>query len=229
MDPLFNNIIITGQIKVINQELIIASNGPIMIFIPKENIDIKYWDILDRIKNINNNKKLSIDDYIKIQIIDNRINQPGQKRAIGKLLDFASPQELLFVSSEEVKRVININIYPNIRDDQFTELLEYIYIKILRFKLEQLRLERQIIKNEEYPEPVRLWNEAEIICKKRMVEKLRILSKERLENDKLLKEIEINLKNKQLNKYEIMKLTSSVKSISQNINEIDNKILQLSE
>ena len=38
--PVENTIIIC-QIKVINQELIIAINGPIMIFIPKENIEIE--------------------------------------------------------------------------------------------------------------------------------------------------------------------------------------------
>jgi len=86
---------IIGQIKVINQELIIAVNGPIMFFIPKENIDTNIWDIPDGYMNKLKKKKIQRDDYVKIQIIDKRINQnDSQIKSIGKLLDFASSEEV---------------------------------------------------------------------------------------------------------------------------------------
>jgi DNA-directed RNA polymerase subunit E'/Rpb7 len=89
------NTIIIGQVKVINQELIIANNGPIMIFIPKENVDSNYWDIIDGYKNKNNDKKLVTEDYVKIQITDKRINQnDNQIKSIGKLIEFASVDEV---------------------------------------------------------------------------------------------------------------------------------------
>jgi DNA-directed RNA polymerase subunit E'/Rpb7 len=62
--PIENSIII-GQVKVINQELIVAINGSIIIFMPRENIDPTYW-----INNIDNsihkekNIKLNIGDYV---------------------------------------------------------------------------------------------------------------------------------------------------------------------
>jgi len=89
------NTLIIGQIKVINQELIIAMNGPIMIFIPKENVDSNYWDIVDGYNNKKSNKKLMTENYVKIQITDKRINQnDNQIKSIGKLIDFASPEEV---------------------------------------------------------------------------------------------------------------------------------------
>ena len=92
--PIENTIII-GQVKVINQELIIANNGPIMIFIPKENVDTNFWDIIDGYKNKNNNNKLLIEDYIKIQITNKRINQNDhQIKSIGKLIEVASLDEV---------------------------------------------------------------------------------------------------------------------------------------
>jgi DNA-directed RNA polymerase subunit E'/Rpb7 len=86
---------IIGQVKVINQELIIAVNGPIMFFIPKENIDTNNWDIPDGYLNKLKKKKLQRDDYVKIQIIDKRINQnDSQIKSIGKLIDFATSEEV---------------------------------------------------------------------------------------------------------------------------------------
>ena len=94
--PIENSIII-GQVKVINQELIVAINGPIMIFIPRENIDSKYW-----INNIDNfihkeksNIKLNIGDYVCVQIINKRINQfDTQIKTIGKLLDLPTDKQV---------------------------------------------------------------------------------------------------------------------------------------
>jgi len=94
--PIENSIII-GHIKVINQELIVAINGPIMMFIPRENIDPTYWN-----NNIDNftytkkiNIKLNIGDYVCIQIIHKRINQyDTQIKTIGKLLDLPTPKQI---------------------------------------------------------------------------------------------------------------------------------------
>jgi len=94
--PIENSIII-GQVKVINQELIVAINGAIMIFIPRENIDPTYW-----INNINSfsykedaNIKLNIGDYVCILIINKRINQyDTQIKTIGKLLGLPTSKQV---------------------------------------------------------------------------------------------------------------------------------------
>jgi hypothetical protein len=83
------------MVKVINQELVVAINGPIMFFIPKENTDTNIWDIPEGYLNKTNKKKLIAGDFIKIQIIDKRINQnDSQIKAIGRLLNFASVDEV---------------------------------------------------------------------------------------------------------------------------------------
>jgi DNA-directed RNA polymerase subunit E'/Rpb7 len=94
--PIENSIII-GQVKVINQELIVAVNGPIMIFIPKENIDSTYWtnNIDSFIHKEKKNVKLNIGDYICVLIINKRINQyDTQIKIIGKLLDLPTNEEV---------------------------------------------------------------------------------------------------------------------------------------
>jgi DNA-directed RNA polymerase subunit E'/Rpb7 len=89
------NTIIIGQVRVINQELVVAINGPIMFFIPKENIDTNIWDIPEGYYNKLLKKKLVSGDYVKIQIIDKRINQnDSQIKAIGKLLSVATSEEI---------------------------------------------------------------------------------------------------------------------------------------
>jgi hypothetical protein len=66
-----------------------------MIFIPKENVDTNVWDIPDGYMNKLKKKKLASGDYIKIQIVDRRINQNDtQIKVIGKLLDYATPEEV---------------------------------------------------------------------------------------------------------------------------------------
>ena len=89
------NTMIIGQIRVINQELIIAVNGPIMFFIPKENVDTNIWDIPDGYLNKLKKKKLAREDFVKIQIVDKRINQnDSQIKSIGKLIEFATTEEV---------------------------------------------------------------------------------------------------------------------------------------
>ena len=92
--PIENTIII-GIIKVISQELIVATNGPLMIFIPKENVDTNIWDIPDNYVNKKTKEKLLIDDYIKIKIMAKRINQNDiQIKIIGYLINLASQEEI---------------------------------------------------------------------------------------------------------------------------------------
>jgi hypothetical protein len=66
-----------------------------MFFIPKENVDTNLWDIPDGYMNKNSKKKLLSGDYIKIQVIDKRINQnDSQIKILGKLLDFATKDQV---------------------------------------------------------------------------------------------------------------------------------------
>ena len=89
------NTMIIGLVKVINQELIIATNGPIIIFLPKEYIDINIWEINDGYININNKKKLISGDYIKVQIYKKKINLNDENiNTIGILKDFANDEEV---------------------------------------------------------------------------------------------------------------------------------------
>jgi DNA-directed RNA polymerase subunit E'/Rpb7 len=112
--PIENTLII-GQVKVINQELIIANNGPIMIFIPKENIDTNFWEIIDGYKNKNNNKKLLTDDFVKIQITDKRINQnDNQIKSIGKLIEYATEDEVKQFFGSKINKLVDTEIDSDI-------------------------------------------------------------------------------------------------------------------
>jgi DNA-directed RNA polymerase subunit E'/Rpb7 len=92
--PIENTVII-AQVKIINQELIIATNGPIMIFIPKENVDLNIWNITDGYINKETKKKLQPFDYVLIEILDKRINvNELQIKAIGKLLNYAAEEDV---------------------------------------------------------------------------------------------------------------------------------------
>ena len=91
--PIEDSVII-GNIKTINQELIIATNGPIFIFIPKENIDTNIWDI-ESFSLKKSNEKLQLNSFVKIKILNKRINQNDyQIKSIGYLLDFATKDEV---------------------------------------------------------------------------------------------------------------------------------------
>ena len=124
------NTVIIGQIRVINQELIIAANGPIMFFIPKENIDTNNWDIPDGYLNKLNKKKLQRDDYVKIQIIDKRINQnDSQIKSIGKLIDFATSEEVeKYFGSKIVSEKNTEDVKMNQQESTNTDETETNYI-----------------------------------------------------------------------------------------------------
>jgi DNA-directed RNA polymerase subunit E'/Rpb7 len=107
--PIENTIVI-GQVRVINQELVVAINGPIMFFIPKENVDNNIWDIPDGFINKIHKKKLVSGDFVRIQVIDKRINQnDSQIKAIGKLLDYATSEETqkYFGSKVEIEKIVD--------------------------------------------------------------------------------------------------------------------------
>jgi DNA-directed RNA polymerase subunit E'/Rpb7 len=89
------NTVLIGEVKVINQEVVVAINGPIMFFLPKEHVDINTWEIPEGYLNKQNNKKLLVGDMIKIQIINKRINMNDNNiKAIGKLLDYANEDDV---------------------------------------------------------------------------------------------------------------------------------------
>ena len=91
--PVEDSVIICN-IKTINQELIIATNGPIFIFIPKENIDTNIWDI-ENFSLRKSNEKLQLNSFVKIKILNKRVNQNDyQIKSIGYLLDFATKDEV---------------------------------------------------------------------------------------------------------------------------------------
>ena len=89
------NTVLIGKVRVINNEIVIASNGPIMFFIPKEHIDINTWDVSDGYIHKTKKTKLTNEDYIKIQIVDKRINQnDSQIKSIGRLIDLATMEDV---------------------------------------------------------------------------------------------------------------------------------------
>tara|TARA_B110000908_G_C10265575_1_gene463556 strand:- start:4125 stop:4706 length:582 start_codon:yes stop_codon:yes gene_type:complete len=92
--PIIRSTIII-QIKTINQELIVGTNGPIFIFIPKEEIDTTFWNFSESFNNKTTGKSLKENDFVKVEILDRRINQGGFIiNTIGKLLDHASTSEI---------------------------------------------------------------------------------------------------------------------------------------
>ncbi len=115
-NPIENTIII-GHIKVINQELVVAINGPIMIFIPKEYVDTTIWEISDKYINKITNVKLEVGNYVKIHVMVKRNNQNDtQIKIMGKLLEIATEEEVAkyfgskIVIEKKEDPVINENV-----------------------------------------------------------------------------------------------------------------------
>ena len=91
--PVENSTIIC-QVKGIHQELIIAKNGPITVFIRRNNINQNNWNITSGYVNTKNNKELENDDFIKVNILKKRINQNDlQIKTIGSLEDYPTDEE----------------------------------------------------------------------------------------------------------------------------------------
>lgn len=101
--PIEDSILI-GLVRIINQDLIIAINGPILIFILKNNIDTTIWNILNNYENINTKQKLAVGDHIKIHILDKRVNKNDvQIKVLGEMLDYATLEEIetYFINKED--------------------------------------------------------------------------------------------------------------------------------
>jgi DNA-directed RNA polymerase subunit E'/Rpb7 len=110
--------IIIAQVKAINQELVLATNGPIMIFIPKDNIDTKVWDISDKFLNKKDKVNLKLNNYIKIKVVNKRINQGDhQIKVIGNLLDFATEDEV----SNYYGSIISTDVNTETEDNGISE------------------------------------------------------------------------------------------------------------
>ena len=91
--PIENSAIIC-QIKSVNTDLIIAKNGPIIVFISRNNIDTNVWNIMNEIIHIKTNETLKINDFVKIFIIKKKINENDtQIKCIGNLLDYSTEDE----------------------------------------------------------------------------------------------------------------------------------------
>ena len=89
------NTIIIGQVQVINPVLILAKNGPIYIFIPRDNVDSSVFDVTNEFMHSKTKQKLKTNQYVKIHIVNKKINKgDSQINAMGRLLDFASEEEV---------------------------------------------------------------------------------------------------------------------------------------
>ena len=110
--PIENSIII-GQVKVINIELIVVINGPILIFIPRDNIDVSLWDVTDNFKNKKKeNTKLNVSDYVLVQIMNKRINSGDtQIKTMGKLLDFATDKQINEYFESTKTEIMSVNTH----------------------------------------------------------------------------------------------------------------------
>jgi DNA-directed RNA polymerase subunit E'/Rpb7 len=108
--PIENSVIIS-QVKVINQDLVITINGPIMNFIPKDNIDSTIWNVYENFKHMKKeNTNLKIGDFVLVQILNKRINSgDSQIKTICKLLDFASTNQIKKYFENSTDEIVNVN------------------------------------------------------------------------------------------------------------------------
>ena len=92
------NTVIVGTVKALNPELAIIVNGPIIVFIPKANIDTNIWDVSNEFTEKKTRTILKQDDYVKIHLDKVKINQGDvQIKCIGKLMGRANEEEIEMV------------------------------------------------------------------------------------------------------------------------------------
>ncbi len=107
--PIENSIII-GQVKVINIELVVVMNGPIITFISKDKIDTSIWDMSDSFKNKKNNQQLKVGDYVLVQIVNKRINSGDtQIKTIGRLIDFATDDQITEYFEKSKEEILGVD------------------------------------------------------------------------------------------------------------------------
>ena len=130
--PVINTQII-ASIKAINQVLVLASNGPIMVFIPKSNIDDNIWDSYDNFIHKKSKELLKVNSFVKIEVVNARINQLDyQIKVIGKLVDFATDNEVKnyfgnIIEDEPLQPENNLNedqVGGNIDEDEINNIFE---------------------------------------------------------------------------------------------------------
>jgi DNA-directed RNA polymerase subunit E'/Rpb7 len=114
------NTIILAYIKLISTDLIVAINGPLFIFIPKNYVDNNIWDIPDGYMHKKSNKKLQVGNYVKIQIMDKRINQnDSQIKIMGKLLDFSTDEEVEKYYGSKIVKSDNVDTMTENEESNF--------------------------------------------------------------------------------------------------------------
>jgi hypothetical protein len=78
-----------------NPDLVIAVNGPIIIFIPKANIDTNIWDVSNEFTDKKKGIVLKQNDSVKLHLDKVKINQGDiQIKCIGRLLEKVSDEEI---------------------------------------------------------------------------------------------------------------------------------------
>ena len=120
--PMENTTII-GQVQVINPVLILAKNGPIYIFIPRENVDNSVFDVTNDFMHIKSKKKLKTNQYIKVHIVNKKINKgDSQINTMGRLMDIASENEVkkYFGSVIVNNNTLDMNDNDNIENKEMT-------------------------------------------------------------------------------------------------------------
>jgi DNA-directed RNA polymerase subunit E'/Rpb7 len=108
------NTCIVCNISVISPEIIFGHNGPLLIMIRRDNIDMSNWNISDGIFSIKANRKLQSGDYCIVKILEKRINQDDSQIKLGcQLVDLASEEQVLqffgstIVEQNEKQSIVN--------------------------------------------------------------------------------------------------------------------------
>lgn len=107
--PMENTSIVAEAILV-NPELIVCVNGPIKIFIPRENINSKIFDITRDFLHHKSKKTLQLNQKVIVRIKSKRLNQGDKNiKCIGYLVDIASDKDISKYYEEIEEQVIESN------------------------------------------------------------------------------------------------------------------------
>ena len=107
--PMQNTSIVSEAILV-NPELIVCINGPIKIFIPRENINSKVFDITREFLHHKTKKTLQLNQKVIVRIKSKRLNQGDKNiKCIGYLEELASDKEVSKYYEEIEEQVIESN------------------------------------------------------------------------------------------------------------------------
>ena len=90
-----NNTFIIGKVSVLNKKLIVVVNGPLRIFIPKNNIESSNFIVKNDLVHKKTNKIIEVESLVKILLINHRISQNASEiNSIGILHDIATDKEI---------------------------------------------------------------------------------------------------------------------------------------